>query len=515
MSNDARLFIPPQGDMSNIFPSRKWAVLACISLGVFMCTLDSSIVGVTLPTIATTFHAPFSAIEWVSSGYLLTNAMCLIPLGQTASRLGSEKLFVCGLVVFTMASALCGISLSLRFLLLSRVVQGLGCAMMLAVSMSIITSAFPVEERGRALGWNTVMVALGTSAGPSMGSILSTYATWHWVFALNVPLGLTAILMAVHVFRVCEVPHQIRSREPFDLAGAMCFAGGIGGIMVYLSFGQELGWTSDLLLACLLGGLALLLLFPSIEHRQRFPLVDLTLFRNRRFLFSILSLLLCSLSLMSVSFLLPFYCREDRGDSALLAGAVLMSFPVTLGLISPLSGALADRVGARWLTTIGLIMAAIGLALISALDAHSPLLDMIWRLVFTGAGQALFLAPNNAVLMGSVLPEQRGSASGFLATSRTLGQTVGIALSGSVFNRLGGGNAGQLLMLGHPVEDQLLSQLHSTFTLAFRLTFWLCASLAILGGVLSFLRGRTPVVSHRERKRKRRKRWLRRNWSIQ
>ena len=508
MRRDGRVASSIQGEMPNIFPQRKWAILTCISLGVFMCTLDSSIVSVTLPTIATDFHDPLNGtIEWISIGYLLVNAMCLIPLAQNASRLGPEKLFVCGLVVFTMASVLCGISPSLLFLLCSRVVQGLGCSMMLSVSMAILTSAFPSEERGRALGWNTVMVALGTSAGPSLGSILSTYGNWHWVFAVNVPLGLVAILIAARVFHMYTAPHRIRSREPLDLGGILCLAGGMGGITLYLSYGQELGWTSGLPLTCLLSGLAFFLLLPSIEHRRRFPLVDLTLFHNRRFLFSTLSLLLCSLSLISVSFLLPFYCREDRGDSALLAGAVLVSFPATLALLSPISGALADRIGTQWLTSIGLMLAAIGLALMSLLDAQSSLPDMIWRLVLTGSGQALFLAPNNAALMGSVLPEQRGSASGFLATSRTLGQTLGIALSGAVFNHLGGGNAGRLLTLVHAAGNQalLLAQLHRTFAFAFRTTLCVCAVLAFFGVILSFLRGHTPLVSPswREKRSKR------------
>lgn len=473
----------------------RWMIFVITSLGVFMATLDSSIVQITLPSIAHDFHQSLNGtIEWVSIGYLLMNAALLLPCGRFADRIGQKTLFMAGIGVFTIASALCSIAPTLDVLITTRVLQGLGGAMMLSVSMAILSNTFS-DTKGRALGFNTLVVGLGTSAGPALGSIIATVANWHWIFAMNIPIGLGAfgLWLACHGHQ----PQPSRTSRPsqghVDVLGSLLLAFGLTCIILALSFGQQVGWISFPILTCVVIGLALLCILPLVEQHISHPLLDLKLCRNHVFLCSTVSLMLCYSALIAVSFLLPFYCVQSRGDSSLLAGTVLVTFPLSLAAVSPLSGMLADRIGTQWLPTLGLSIVAIGLYSISFLSARSPLVSLVSTLVVTGIGQALFLSPNNASLMGSVREDQRGSASGFLATGRTLGQSLGISLSGAIFTQLGGSNAGRLLETAHQTGRQFV-QLQTTFFLAFHEAFLVCACLAGAGVIMTCLKNR-PILS--------------------
>ena len=461
----------------------KWSVFFIVAIGVFMATLDSSIVNISLPSIARDFGVPLNgAIEWVIISYLVVTAAVLLTAGRLADMIGRKAIWVIGLFVFTGGSALCGAASSLGFLIAARAAQGLGGALLFAASPAMITSAFPARERGRALGLNAVNVALGVSVGPTLGGFITAYLSWRWIFYVNVPIGIIGIFLTLRI--LTEKFH--RNPGKFDPLGAVLLGVGLASLTAALSFGQELGWTSPIFIAGVVIGIVGLGLIPFVEHRVANPIIDLKMLRNRVFLSANMSLVLSFLALFAVSFLMPFYLEQLRGFPTQIVGLLLTPLPIMIAIVAPFSGSLADRFGStRWLASGGLAIACIGLILLSQLNAQSSVLDIIWRLLVTGFGQALFQSPNNSALLGSAPPEQRGSASGFLATGRVMGQSLSVALAGAIFASLGGSAAG-LAIQKHASN---LSALQQTFTTSFRTALLTCACIAALGVFTSLVRG--------------------------
>ncbi len=462
----------------------KWAIFSIVAIGVFMATLDSSIVNISLPSIARDFGVPLNgAIEWVIISYLVVTAAILLTAGRVSDMIGRKAIWTIGLFVFTAGSALCGAATSLGFLVAARALQGLGGALLFSASPAMITNAFPAHERGRALGLNAVTVALGVSVGPPLGGVITAYLSWRWIFYVNVPIGIIGILLTLRI--LTEKFH--RNPGNFDPIGAILLGVGLASLTAALSFGQELGWFSPIFIAGVVVGVVALGLIPYVEKRVANPIIDLKLLRNRVFLSANMSLVLSFLALFAVSFLMPFYLEQLRGFPTQIVGLLLTPLPIMIALIAPFSGSLADRFGStRWLASGGLAIACIGLILLSQLNAHSSVFDIIWRLVVTGAGQALFQSPNNSALLGSAPPQQRGSASGFLATGRVMGQSLSVALAGAIFASLGGSAAG-LAIQKHAGN---LSTLQQTFTTSFRTALLVCACIAAIGVFTSLVRGK-------------------------
>jgi EmrB/QacA subfamily drug resistance transporter len=464
----------------------KWAVLGIVAIGVFMATLDSSIVNISLPSIAKYFGVPLNgAVSWIIIAYLVATAAILLTAGRLADMIGRKAVWVGGLLLFTGSSALCGLAPSLGFLIASRAIQGLGGALLMSVSPAMLTTAFPPQERGRALGLNAVIVSLGVSVGPTLGGLITAYFSWRWIFYVNVPVGILGLIMTLRV--LTERLHRNPGR--FDPWGAALLAIGLAGLTAGLSFGQELGWGSPTLIALLVVGLVALVVLPFVEMRVANPIIDLSLFRRRVFVSANLSLILSFLALFAVSFMMPFYLEQLRNFPTEEAGLLLTPLPITIACIAPFSGSLADRIGSRWLAAGGLAICCIGLVFISQLNAQSSLFDILWRLVLTGAGQALFQSPNNSALLGSAPRAQQGSAAGFLATGRTMGQSISVALAGAIFVSLGGAAAGGILANNHAHGAQITA-LQQTFAHSFQVTFLVCAAIACVGVFTSLVRGK-------------------------
>ncbi len=476
------------------YPS-KWAVMAILAIGIFMATLDSSIVNISLPTIATYFEVPLNgAVEWVIIAYLVVIAGVLLTIGRLADMVGRKTLWVAGLVIFTLGSAICGAAPALLVLIIARAFQGLGGALIMSVSPAMLTSAFPAEERGRALGINAVFVALGTSVGPTLGGLITANFSWRWIFYVNVPLGILGVTASLLVLK----ERHARVTGRFDPIGAFLLAVGLVALTLGLSFGQEWGWSSWTLISTLALSVLAFALLVVAEQRVGDPIIDFSLLRNRVFVSANVSLIMSFLALFAVSFMLPFYLEELRRFSVIESGLLLSPLPLTIAVIAPFSGALADRIGTRWLAATGLTTACIGLILISQLNAQSSVGDIVWRLVVTGIGQALFQSPNNSALMGSAPRNRQGVASGFLATGRVIGQSVSVALAGAIFTSLGGALAGAILaqyLRVPPAGYGVFVSLQHTFTTAFHATFIVCACIAALGVFTSLVRGREQVNS--------------------
>jgi EmrB/QacA subfamily drug resistance transporter len=472
----------PQAELGG--PS-KWAVMGILAVGVFMATLDSSIVNISLPTIAHFFVVPLSgAVEWVVIAYLVATAAILLTAGRLADMLGRKLIWVVGLVLFTASSALCGFSPSLGFLIISRAIQGLGGALIMAVSPAMLTAAFPPQERGRALGLNAVFVALGVSVGPTLGGFITATTSWRWIFFVNVPIGIIGLAAMLLVLK------ETLQRSPgrFDPIGATLLAIGLACLTAALSFGQELGWGSPVILTLLIVSVVTLLMLPFVEIRVANPVIVLSLLQNRVFSSALFSLVLSFLALFAVSFMMPFYLEQLRGFPTELAGLLLTPLPLTIAVVAPFSGALADRVGVRWLASAGMAIACLGLVSISFLNAQSSIWDIVWPLLLTGFGQSLFQSPNNSALLGSAPSHLQGSASGFLATGRVFGQSVSIALAGAIFTSFGGAVAGSVLAANQGGTRTAALQL--IFVNGFHATFLVCAAIAAIGIFASLTRGK-------------------------
>lgn len=468
----------------------RWTTLALVGAGGFMASLDTSIVNITLPAIAKQFGVPLSGVvEWVIIAYLLAVVSLLLTAGRLADMLGHKPIWLAGLVLFTAGSALCGAAPSLGTLILFRAFQGIGGALLMGISAALLTSGFPDAERGRALGFNAVVTGLGVTAGPTLGGLLAHLFTWRAVFYVNLPLGVaSAVATAVILKRRPRA--EVAS---FDTLGAVLLAVAIGALTLGLSFGQEWGWGSARLLAAIACGVAALAALIVVERKVREPIIDLSLFRNRLFAAASVSKLLSFLALFSVSFLMPFYLEELRGLPTVRAGLLLTPLPLAMMLVAPISGSMADRIGTRLLSSVGLGVASVALVLISLLDHTTPDWQIAATLIITGIGQGLFQSPNNSALMGAAPTARQGTAAGLLATARVMGQSMSVAVSGAIFIGLGGAAAAVMLRtLGHGVGAPAVADLEvlrATFSHAFHVAFLVCAGIAALGVVTSLVRG--------------------------
>lgn len=463
----------------------KWTVMGMVDIGAFMATLDASIVNISLPKISLYFHVPLSGlVEWVIIAYLIVIVSLLLILGRLSDMLGQKLLWVSGLVIFTISSALCGAAPSLLSLVIFRALQGIGGAMLMAIGPAMITRAFPVTERGRALGLLGVVVAAGTSAGPTVGGIITQVFSWRWIFYINVPIGIIGIIVTLRLLTERMRPNWGGQR--FDLAGAVLLAAGICSLMLGLSFGQEWGWHSIRIKGLFASSLALLVGFAINERYVAQPVVDFSLFRNRLFSASIASSFLCFLALFAVMFLMPFYLEELLALSPHEAGLIMTAVPLTLSVVAPISGWLSDRFGSQVLSSLGMVVSCVGLWFLSQLTARASSFDIVWPLVITGLGQGLFQAPNSNAIMSAVPAPRLGIGSSFLAMVRVLGQASSVALSGAIFTMLGGATAGAALVqkLGLPVEP-----LEATFLHAFRMAMRVSLAIAAIGIFTSLLRG--------------------------
>lgn len=468
----------------------RWVVLALAASSSFITTLDSSIVNIGLPLIARTFHVGVSgAIEWVIIGYLVIIAAVLLTFGRLADMIGRKPIFLTGLVIFVLGSSLCGMASSLGLLILARLFQGLGGALIFSVNIAMITSIFPGTERGLALGLNAVIVSLGVALGPTIGGIITQYMSWRWIFYVNVPICLIVLFAS---FSFYQEPWPERGkRGRFDPLGAALFAIGLAAITLGLSFGQEWGWTSPGTLSTFGVGIAVLICAIFVEQHIKYPIVDLHLVTNRTFALAHISFMLCMMALFAPGFILPFYFEQLRGFSTSHTGLLLTPLPLSLAVAAPLSGSIADRFGSRWLSPIGLTIASIGLILLSQLNLHSSTWDIVWRLSFTGFGQGIFQSPNTRTLMGAASQEKQGEASGLLATGRVIGQSISVALTGTVFTALGAAAAGISLSSQQipALSPARLDALQNTFVGGFHASLLVCALCAGIGIFTAIARG--------------------------
>jgi EmrB/QacA subfamily drug resistance transporter len=407
------------------------AVLFVTTLGAFMAPLDGSIVSVALPKIASTFRMEYAGVIWIPIAYLLPLATLLLTFGRLSDIRGRKRFFISGFTLFTVASALCGLSQSGAELIVMRGVQGVGAAMIGATSAAIVTQVFPKEKLGRALGVNVLAVYIGLSVGPTLGGILVQTLGWRSIFYINVPIGIAVVYIAIKRLRESS-PSRTRGGS-FDFLGAVLFVSGLSLVILSLTLVGRATWTDPLILGPLVGGLSLLVVFLTVELRRgEGALLDLDMFRGSRlFAAANISAMLNYTAFFAVPYFLSFHLQTLKGFSPGAAGLVLISMPIPMAMLSPLSGWLSDRFGSRTFATMGMGLMCAGLLLLSQLNLTTPLAYLVVALFVMGVGMGLFSAPNTSSVMGSVKAQHLGVASGTISTMRSVGQSLSLAIMGA------------------------------------------------------------------------------------
>lgn len=463
--------------------AHRWNLLALTSVGAFMTPLDGSIVAVALPRMGPALHLSFAASLWVQAAYLLAIAVLLIPLGRLADARGRVPFYLAGVVCFTAGSLAAALSRNGTALILARILQGAGGALLSATSAAIVTAAFPAEERGRALGLNVMAVYAGLSVGPPLGGFLVDRFGWPWIFLVNLPIGAIVFLWGWRLMP--KRPALRRNPAPLDGPGALLLALALAGLLVPLTFASEWGWRAPgtwglLALAALAFGA-----FVRRERRVPAPLVDLAfLRRNRLFAAANLAALLNYMALYAIAILTAVELQLVQGRSARSAGWILLGQPVMQACLSPLAGHLSDRMGSRLLSTAGMLLTALGMALLAFLGQRPAVPPIVGALAIVGVGLAAFSAPNTSAIMGSVRRDQLSMASAFVSTMRVTGQALSVAILGGIAaSHLGPGGWRLLLRAGGSPDAA------AAFARGYAAAMATGAALALLGAWASLVRG--------------------------
>ena len=454
-------------------PHAHWFAVAAVCVGAFMGQLDASIVTVALPTLQHTFDASVGAVTWVGLSYLVVLVATVTAVGRIADMWGRKLLYVYGFLIFTLASALCGLAPGLGWLCGFRGLQAVGAAMLQANSLAIIVLVVPTRLLGRAIGFQGAAQALGLALGPTVGGLLLAAWGWRLIFFVNVPFGLFGAVAAVLL-----VPRSrnLLARVRFDWTGLGVFFPATVALLSAISFGATLGWGSALIVLLFACALGLGAWFVWHERRTADPMLDLSLFRSVQFSTGIASGMGSYLVMFGVLLLVPFYLERGVGLGTARSGLELMAFPLAFGVVAPLAGRVADRVGARPLCVTGMGLVCASLLLLGA--TRPPVGWFLALLACVGVGMGLFTSPNNASIMGAAPESHAGMASGVLNMTRGLGTALGLAVTGTVFTAAGG--------------DVYEGAAH-----AFTVTAYVLAAVAFGAGVVTALRSSGHLASAR------------------
>lgn len=409
--------------------ARPWLVLLCIALGLFMVVVDVTILNVAIPSMCDALGATLAQVEWALIGYSLTLTGLVPVFGRLGDVVGRRRLYLAGLAVFTLGSLLCARATTLPALVGFRVIQAVGGALISSNTMAILTDAFPPGRRGIAMGVQAILISGGAATGPVLGGLLVTRLGWRSVFWVNAPVGIVALILGTLLLPPME-PRG--GREAVDWPGAALLVAGLTSLLLGLTRAPDWGWAAPATQGSLGAGLLVLGAFLAWEARVEHPLIDLTLFRIRTFTGAQVAGILATLSYSCLTFLFPFYWQGIRGLPAETAGVLMMPLPLTFMVTSPVAGWLSDRAGARVLCTLGMLVSGVGLLGLAGIQPDSSLGRVLPAFALFGLGLGLFMAPNNSAVMSSVPAARRGVASGLLGTVRYMGQSLGVALGGTL-----------------------------------------------------------------------------------
>lgn len=446
-----------------------WLILIATCLFTFMSTLDASIVNIAMPTMSKSLSIDMSDAEWIVSVYMITICCLLIFWGKISDSIGKVRVFKIGTVIFVIGSLFCGISPSLEILLISRIIQALGASMTMATNYGIITENFPKEMRGKSLGILGSFVSLGSIAGPGIGGIIIQRLSWHYIFLINIPIGLFAIILGYLVF-----PKSKKKDIPLnlDFLGFILFDISIISLFMGIFIGQVTGFRAPLVIGLFILFVLTLIGFIFREKKAKDPLIDMTIFNSKSFSLGLLCALLIFSSNLFMNTLIPFYLQDTLKLSSLLSGFILMCVPIAMVFVAPISGTLSDKFGSEGLTFIGLLIVCISQFLFIFISINTSIPYLVILALLTGTGVALFQSPNNSIIMSSVEPNHLGIAGSINSLARNLGMVIGLSLSTTILYNSMSYKAGYKVASYIKGRDDLfLYGLHVAFSVSFVICF--------------------------------------------
>jgi DHA2 family multidrug resistance protein-like MFS transporter len=434
---------------------RRWAV-AAIFTALAMASLDTVIANIALPAIAVDLHISPAEAVWVVNVYQIVLVATLLPLGALGEIVGHQRIYLAGLLLFTIASLGCALAWSLPSLLVARTLQGLGASGLMSVNTALVRFVYPSRMHGRGFGHNAMVVATAFTLGPTIASAILAIGSWPWLFAVNLPFGILAFLIGIRT-----LPTFPRAKHSFDFLGAVLAAACLGLFIIGVG-GAGHQASTGLVLGALIAAFVIGFILTRRHADHPAPMLPMDLFRRPLFALSAATAI-CSFAVQGLSFVaLPFYFEDVLSRSQVETGFFMTPWPLVVAIMAPIGGRLSDRFSAGILGGLGLIVLALGMALLAMLPANPGVADIVWRMMVCGFGFGFFQTPNMKAIMSSAPPHRSGSASSIVATARLTGQTTGAAAAALCFGLAGREGAALALALG--------------------------AGFAALGSVMSFLR---------------------------
>ena len=453
----------------------KWSILFTVLIMTFMVTLDGSIVNVALPVMSGELNASMGDIEWVASIYLVVTCATILIFGRLGDMIGKVRIFQIGVILFTVGSLLCSISGTLPLLIGARVVQGLGSAAALANNQGIITESFPPDERGKALGFVSTFVALGSMTGPTLGGMILTVLPWPYIFLINIPVGAVSFLIGLRT-----LPNK-KPAKPGRLAAKGSVLLLLSILLLFGSFTLLQNGVSLPIIIGIIAGAVFLALFIMVEKRMDDPLVPIGIFKNKMFSLNLFTMLTAFVAIGANNIIMPFYLQDARQFSPGMAGLLMTVIPLITAVMGPISGTMSDHIGSELPTMIGLIFTTIGLALMTMLGIDTTIAVIILFLAVIAVGSALFQSPNNSLVMGSVSRDELGLVGSLAGLVRNMGMSVGITAGTSLlYSRMSD-------MAGYRVTNYIPGQ-PDVFLYGLRSVYIMLAVVVFVGALLTIIR---------------------------
>lgn len=502
----------PQTLSESELSRHRWRVLSLTSIGAFMGPLDSTIISVSLPKMGESLNLSYSEALWVQAAYLLVLSMLLIPIGRIADARGRMRFYLAGTAAFGVFSVICGLSPNGAFLIAARCFQAAGAACLVATSAALVTAVFPPQERGRALGLNVMATYLGLTAGPVIGGLIVSHASWRWIFLINVPIAIATLAngwfllgaekrdrMTAGGFENVPAERPPANRGAVtgrvgppsasarvDWLGAILLGLGLVCLLVPLTLVPFWGWASVRTIGLLAAAVVLIGALVFVEDRVSAPLLDLDLIRkNHAFAAGTFAALLNYAGVFAITVLTSVYLQVVEGYTPQQAGLLLLVEPVLMAGLSPLFGRLSDRIGSRVLASGGMVFCAGGILQLSIMPAGVHPYHVVLALGTVGVGMAMFSSPNTSAVMGSVKRHQLSLASGFLGTMRSLGQGLSVGLLGAIAASGLGAAGARVIFLGEKASQAAAS----SFSDGYRSAMYVAVGLSVLGAFVSMVRG--------------------------
>jgi EmrB/QacA subfamily drug resistance transporter len=452
----------------------RWWILFAVVMQPFMATLDSSIVNVALPVMSEKLSVSMATIEWVVTSYLITVSASILVFGRLGDMKGKTAIFKWGLLMFVIGSLLCGVSKTLQWLVISRVIQGIGAAATMATNQGIITHVFPAHERGRALGISATFVALGTMVGPPLGGFIVSILSWHYIFLVNVPIGIIIFIMGMKI-----LPRtQTQIKERFDIKGAILFSLSVILLFGSMISGQEVGYNNFFIISAFILSVVSFAAFIMVETKIDSPLLPMDIFKNRLFSISVFCAFISFTAISCTNIIQPFYLQYVLKLSPAVTGLFMMIYPLILSIVAPASGYLSDKIGSELLTFLGLLFTAGGLFLMSTMTQYSTLGIMTLFIGVLSIGNGLFQSPNTSLVMSTVSKDRLGIAGSTNALVRNIGLVFGVSLSTTLlYNRMS-------YKLGRHVVSYIEGR-EDVFVYGMKVVYVTAAMICILGALIT------------------------------